>query len=144
MSKFEGFCLFWFVVNFLERTCILSCWILVCLEVNDIIFGTIDFVYIKEFFGIQMFIRMYHIFCSLVTRMCQIFWVSSETFFFYYPSFSKILGLLFHLRALNNGLIDLVEGLSLYVFILRLKWFSFMVHYIITLKMCPIFHHLKF
>ena len=33
-----------FVVNFLDRICSLSYWILVCLEDNDVIFGTIDFV----------------------------------------------------------------------------------------------------
>ena len=33
-----------FVVNLLDRICSLSCWILVCLEDNDAIFGTIDFV----------------------------------------------------------------------------------------------------
>ena len=33
-----------FVVNFLDQVCSLSCWILVCLEDNDIIFGTIDFI----------------------------------------------------------------------------------------------------
>ena len=32
------------VVNFLDRICCLSYWILVCLEVNDVIFGTINFV----------------------------------------------------------------------------------------------------
>ena len=33
-----------FVVNFLDRICNLSYWILVCLEDNDVIFGTIDFI----------------------------------------------------------------------------------------------------
>ena len=33
-----------FVVNFLDRIYSLSCYILVCLEDNDVIFGTIDFV----------------------------------------------------------------------------------------------------
>ena len=34
----------YFVVNFLDWICSLSCWILVCLEGNDVIFGTINFV----------------------------------------------------------------------------------------------------
>ena len=33
-----------FVVNFLDWICNLSYWILVCLEDNDVIFGTIDFI----------------------------------------------------------------------------------------------------
>ena len=33
-----------FVVNFLDRTCNLFCWILVCPEDTDVIFGTIDFI----------------------------------------------------------------------------------------------------
>ena len=33
-----------FVVNFLDQICSLFCWILVCLEDNDIIFRTTDFV----------------------------------------------------------------------------------------------------
>ena len=33
-----------FVVNFLDWICNLFCWILVCLEDNDVIFGTIDFI----------------------------------------------------------------------------------------------------
>ena len=34
----------YFVVNFLDWICSFSCWILVCLEDNDVIFETIDFV----------------------------------------------------------------------------------------------------
>ena len=33
-----------FVVNFLDWICSLSCWILVYLEDNDVIFGTINFI----------------------------------------------------------------------------------------------------
>ena len=33
-----------FVVNFLDRICSLSGWILVCLEDNNVIFGIIDFI----------------------------------------------------------------------------------------------------
>ena len=34
----------YFVVNFLDRICNLFCWILVCPEDTDVIFGTIDFI----------------------------------------------------------------------------------------------------
>ena len=51
MVKILGIWGFWyvliidcFVVNFLDRICSLSGWILVCLEDNDVIFGTIDFI----------------------------------------------------------------------------------------------------
>ena len=33
-----------FMVNFLDQICSLSCWILVYLKDNDVIFGTIDFI----------------------------------------------------------------------------------------------------
>ena len=57
-----------------------------------------------------MFTRIFQIFCSLVTRMYKIFWSSIWNFFFfsYYPFF-KILVPPFHLGALGNGLIGLVE-----------------------------------
>ena len=42
-----------FVVNFLDWICSLSCWILVCLEDNDVIFGTIDLDHF--FFVLPMF-----------------------------------------------------------------------------------------
>ena len=46
-----------FVVNFLDWICSLSCWILVCLEDNDVIFGTIDLDHLFFFLVLQMFNR---------------------------------------------------------------------------------------
>ena len=67
------------------------------------------------FFVLPMFNRVQQKFCFLVKRMCQIFFDSFETknFFPYYPFFSKILEPPFHLRALGNCLIGLVEGPAL-------------------------------
>ena len=45
------------------------------LEVKDDIFGIIDFVQNKFFFGIPIFTRMFQIFCFLVIMMYQIFWI---------------------------------------------------------------------
>ena len=69
----------------------------------------------KTFFVLPMFNRIYQNFCFLVKRMCRIFLDSSKTkiFFPYYPFFSKILGSLFHLGALGNCLIGLVEESAL-------------------------------
>ena len=50
--------------------------------------------------------------------MPDFFLDSSETFFFFfafYPFFSKILGSSFHLGALSNCLIGLVEGQALHI-----------------------------
>ena len=118
-----------FVVNFLDWICALSCWILVCLEDNDVIFGTIDFVLTKKFFVLPMFNWIYQNFCFLVKKMCQFFLHSSETKFFfpYYPFFSKILGPPFHLGVLGNCLIGLVERLALVLSTISLsqKWLNF-------------------
>ena len=97
-----------FVVNILDRICSLSCWFLVCLEDNNVIFG--------QWFCLEsMFNRIYQNFCSLVKRMDQIFLNHLKLFFFspYYPFFSKILGPPFHLGALGNCLIRLRVGPAL-------------------------------
>ena len=83
-----------------------------------------------------MFSKMYQIFCSLVTRMYKIFWsfIWNYFFFFYYPFFFKILFWgAFHLGALVNDLIGLVEGSALTTDIIFDGWirdmkFNFYLH----------------
>ena len=98
-----------FVVNLLGWICSLSCWFLVCVEDNNVIFG--------QWFCLEsMYNRIYQKFCFWVKRMYRIFLIHLKLFFFfrpYYPFFSKILGPLFYLGALGNGLVGLVEGLAL-------------------------------
>ena len=55
---------------------------------------------------------MFQIFYSLITKMYQIFWSFFLTFFFFslLPLFFQNFGAPFHLGALGNGLIGLVEG----------------------------------
>ena len=61
-----------------------------------------------------MFTRMFQIFCSLATKMYQIFGVLSETIFFFSSTpFFQNFGAPFHLEDLGNGLIGLVEGPAL-------------------------------
>ena len=79
-----------FVINLLDWICSLSCWFLVCLEDNNIIF--------EQWFCLEpMFNQIYQNFCFLVKRMCWIFLIHLKLFFFFFapttPSFLKCWGL---------------------------------------------------
>ena len=65
---------------------------MVCLEVKDVIFETIDFVQTKDFLGYQCLSRCTR-FLVLSHKDVQDFFEFhlKLNFFFYYPSFSKIL-----------------------------------------------------
>ena len=67
------------------------------------------------FLWYQCLNKIYQTFCSLVTRMCQFFFKFILNYFFFptYPYLFEILGSLFHLGVLGNGLISLVEGPAL-------------------------------
>ena len=79
-----------FVVNLLDRICSLSCWFLVCLEDNNVIF--------EQWFCLEpMFNRISQNFCFLVKRMCRIF---NLKLFFCVPLLSLPLG---GLRQLPNS-----------------------------------------
>ena len=77
-----------FVINLLDWICSLSCWFLVCLEDNNIIF--------EQWFCLEpMFNKIYQNFCFLVKRMCWIFLINLKLLFFAptTPSFLKCWGL---------------------------------------------------